>query len=96
VGRPRDGDGDANRQARDEHGCLLSVEMRAALGPSVEPAGTVHVERLNRALRDRLNALTRNITPYSSLHRLVNLCHRVRFILTVGAKVTYLQRLEVR
>lgn len=44
---------------RDERGRLLSVEIRAALGPSVGPAGTVHVERLNGALRDRLNALTR-------------------------------------
>ena len=44
---------------RDEHGRLLSVEIRAALGAKMEPGGTVHVERLNGALRDRLNALTR-------------------------------------
>ncbi len=43
---------------RNEHGRLLSVEIRAALGVGLEPAGTVHVERLNGALRDRLNALT--------------------------------------
>jgi hypothetical protein len=43
---------------RDEHGRLLSVEIRAALGIAMEPAGTIHVERLNGALRDRLNALT--------------------------------------
>ena len=43
----------------DEHGRLLSVEIRTALGTSQGPAGTVHVERLNGALRDRLNALTR-------------------------------------
>ena len=40
---------------RDEHGRLLSVEIRAALR---EPAGTVHVERLNGALRDRLTTFT--------------------------------------
>src|SRR6266849_8702689 len=44
---------------RDEHGRLLSVETRAALGAAMEPTGTVHVERLNGTLRDRLNALTR-------------------------------------
>jgi hypothetical protein len=44
---------------RDEHGRLLSVEIRAALGAGAEPAGTVPVERLNGALRDRLKALTR-------------------------------------
>ena len=44
---------------RDEHGRLLSGEIRAALGVAMEPAGTIHVERLNGALRDRLNALTR-------------------------------------
>jgi hypothetical protein len=44
---------------RDEHGRLLSIEIRAALGAGIEPAGTVHVERPGGALRDRLNALTR-------------------------------------
>jgi hypothetical protein len=44
---------------RDEHGRLLSVETRAALGALMEPTGAEHVERLNGALRDRLNALTR-------------------------------------
>ncbi len=34
---------------RNEHGRLLSVETRAALGMGMEPAGTVHVERLNGA-----------------------------------------------
>jgi hypothetical protein len=43
---------------RDERGRLLSVEVRATLGTRMKPAGTVHVERLNGALRDRLNALT--------------------------------------
>jgi hypothetical protein len=50
---------------RDEHGRLLSVEIRAALGPSVGPAGTVHVERRNGALRDRLNALTRKTHAFA-------------------------------
>jgi hypothetical protein len=34
---------------RNEHGRLLSVETRAALGAGMEPAGTVHVERFNGA-----------------------------------------------
>jgi hypothetical protein len=50
---------------RDEHGQLLSVEIRAALGTLIEPAGTVHVERLNGALRDRLNALTRKTHAFA-------------------------------
>jgi hypothetical protein len=50
---------------RDEHGHLLSVEIRAALGASLGPAGTVHVERLNGALRDRLAALTRKTHAFA-------------------------------
>jgi hypothetical protein len=50
---------------RDEHGRLLSVEIRAALGAGLKPAGTVHVERLNGALRDRLNALTRKTHAFA-------------------------------
>lgn len=50
---------------RDERGRLLSVETRAALGVSLEPAGTVHVERLNGVLRDRLNALTRKTHAFA-------------------------------
>jgi hypothetical protein len=50
---------------RDEHGRLLSVEIRAVLGAEMEPAGTVHVERLNGALRDRLNALTRKTHAFA-------------------------------
>ena len=50
---------------RDEHGRLLSVEIRAALGVAMEPAGTIHVERLNGALRDRLNALTRKTHAFA-------------------------------
>jgi hypothetical protein len=65
VGRPRDVHVDANVKHRNEHGRLLSVETRAALGPGVGPAGTVHVERLNAALRDRLNALTRKTHAFA-------------------------------
>jgi hypothetical protein len=50
---------------RDEHGHLMSVEIRAALGATMEVAGTVHVERLNGALRDRLNALTRKTHAFA-------------------------------
>ncbi len=50
---------------RNEHGRLLSVETRAALGPGVGPAGTVHVERLNAALRDRLNAQPRKTHAFA-------------------------------
>ena len=50
---------------RDEHGRLLSVEIRAALGASLEPAGTVHIERLNGTLRDRLGALTRKTHAFA-------------------------------
>jgi len=53
---------------RDEHGKLLSVEIRAVLGEVVESRGMVHIERVNGTLHDRLNALTRkthlpNLTP---------------------------------
>jgi len=50
---------------RNEHGRLLSVEICAVLGARMEPAGTVHVERLNGALRDRLNALTRKTHAFA-------------------------------
>jgi hypothetical protein len=50
---------------RDERGHLLSVETRVALGTSPAPAGTVHVERLNGALRDRLAALTRKTHAFA-------------------------------
>jgi len=50
---------------RNEQGRLLSVEIRAALGADVHPAGTVHVERLNGALRDRLGALTRKTHAFA-------------------------------
>jgi hypothetical protein len=50
---------------RDERGRLLSVEIRTALGESLEPAGTVQYARLNGALRDRLNALTRKTHAFA-------------------------------
>jgi hypothetical protein len=50
---------------RDAHGRLLSVEIRAALAASLEPAGTVHIERLNGTLRDRLGALTRKTHAFA-------------------------------
>lgn len=50
---------------RDARGRLLGVEIRAALGALIEPAGTVHVERVNGALRDRLNALTRKTHAFA-------------------------------
>ena len=50
---------------RDEHGKLLSIEVRAALGEVVPAPATVHVERLNGSLRDRLNALTRKTHAFA-------------------------------
>jgi hypothetical protein len=44
---------------RDEHGTLLSVEIRATPGDIVFEPGTVHIERVTGPLRDRLHALTR-------------------------------------
>jgi len=41
---------------RDEHGKLLSIEIRAALGEVLPEPATVHIERVNGSLRDRLNA----------------------------------------
>ncbi len=49
----------------NEHKRLLAVEIRAALGAGMEPAGTVHVERLNGALRDRFNAITRKTHAFA-------------------------------
>jgi hypothetical protein len=50
---------------RDEHGKLLSVEIHAALGEAVSEPGTVHIERVNGTLRDRLNALTRKTHAFA-------------------------------
>jgi hypothetical protein len=54
-----------NVKHRDSRGRLLSVEIRMAMGQSAGPAGTVHVERLNGALRDRVNALTRKTHAFA-------------------------------
>ena len=50
---------------RDEHGKLLSVKIRAALGEVVPEPGTVHIERVNGTLHDRLNALTRKTHAFA-------------------------------
>lgn len=50
---------------RDAHGRLLYVEVVAALGPLAATPGTVHVERLNGTLRDRLAALTRRTYAFA-------------------------------
>jgi hypothetical protein len=50
---------------RDEHGKLLSVEIHAALGEVVSEPCTVHIERVNGTLRDRLNALTRKTHAFA-------------------------------
>ena len=62
---PETGTGTQTVKHRDEHGRLLWVEIGAALGASVGPAGTGHVERLNGALRHRLNALTRKTHAFA-------------------------------
>jgi hypothetical protein len=58
---------------RDEHGRLLSVEIRAALAAGLKPVGTVHVERLIEASRDRLNALARQTQAFAKRDALVGL-----------------------
>jgi len=53
---------------RDEHGQLLSVEIRATIGaaaPEIEQPVPVHIERLNRVLRDRLACLTRKTHAFA-------------------------------
>ncbi len=50
---------------RDEHGKLLSVEIRAALGEVAPAPATTHIERVNGTLRDRLNALTRKTHAFA-------------------------------
>ena len=49
----------------DPHGRPLSTEVKATIGAPVMPPGTVHVERLNGVLRDRLNALTRKTHAFA-------------------------------
>ena len=50
---------------RDEHGRLLSVEVKAAIGSLIPHPRTVHIERFNGCLRDRLNALTRKTHAFA-------------------------------
>jgi IS1 family transposase len=50
---------------RTEQGRIVSIETRAVLGTRISPAGTVHVERFNGTLRDRLNALTRKTHAFA-------------------------------
>jgi IS1 family transposase len=51
---------------RDEHGRLLGVEIRAAIGTTaVEQPVPVHIERLNGVLRDRLACLTRKTHAFA-------------------------------
>jgi hypothetical protein len=49
----------------DAHGRLLAIETRATLGAPVRQPRTVHVERLNGVLRDRLSALTRRTHAFA-------------------------------
>ncbi len=49
----------------DAHGQLLTIETRATLGAPVQQPRTVHVERLNGVLRDRLGALTRKTHAFA-------------------------------
>jgi hypothetical protein len=51
---------------RDEHGRLLSVEIRTALGARMEPGGTVHVERLN-ALTCKTHAFAKRHVTWDGL-----------------------------
>jgi hypothetical protein len=51
---------------RDEHGRLLSVEIRATIGATeVEQPMPVRIERLNGVLRDRLACLTRKTHAFA-------------------------------
>jgi hypothetical protein len=51
---------------RDEHGRLLSVEIRATVGTTeVKQPVAVHIERLNGVLRDRLACLTRKTHAFA-------------------------------
>ena len=49
----------------NHHVLLLSAEIRMVLGTSSQSAGTVHVERFNGVLRDRLNAFTRETHAFA-------------------------------
>ena len=49
----------------DAHDRLLELETRATIGEPVPQPRTVHVERLNGVLRDRLGALTRKTHAFA-------------------------------
>jgi hypothetical protein len=49
----------------DAQGRLLEIETRATIGAPVPHPRTVHVERLNGVLRDRLGALTRKTHAFA-------------------------------
>jgi hypothetical protein len=50
---------------RDHQGRLLAVEIKAVFGTEIPQARTVHIERFNGGLRDRLNALTRKTHAFA-------------------------------
>lgn len=50
---------------RDAQGNLEWIETRTVLGAPIDAPGTVHVERQNGVLRDRLNALTRKTHAFA-------------------------------
>jgi hypothetical protein len=50
---------------RDPRGRLISIEGKAVFGLPLAQPGTVHGERLNGTLRDRLNALTRKTHAFA-------------------------------
>lgn len=61
-----------------ENGRVVKVEVRHVFGPEPECEHTVHVERQNGVLRDRLNCLTRKTHAFAKRKRtwdaLVGLC----------------------
>jgi IS1 family transposase len=44
---------------------LVGIEVRATIGPAVEQPSTVHIERFNGVLRDRLACLTRKTHAFA-------------------------------
>lgn len=47
------------------HGRVMGIELRQVLGPPIACPYTVHDERLNGVLRDRLNCLTRKTHAFA-------------------------------
>ena len=50
---------------RDARGHLRSVEIKAVLGDLIAAPGTIHMERFNGCLRDRIAALTRKTHAFA-------------------------------